>query len=100
MITVEEAKKIIQGQVSPLSPVQLILSEATGMVLAMDIFADIDIPAFEQSSMDGYAFSFSGWKLHKRLYIAGEIPAGPGETISFSPEQAVRIFTGAAVPEG
>lgn len=100
MITVEEAKKIIQEQVSPLNPVPESLMQAAGMVLAKDIYADIDIPAFAQSSMDGYAFSFSGWQSHKTLQITGEIPAGSSKTISFLPEQAVRIFTGAAVPEG
>ncbi|MEP7144319.1 MAG: gephyrin-like molybdotransferase Glp [Ferruginibacter sp.] len=100
MISVAEAKKIIQEQATPLNPVQLMLPEAAGLVLAKDVYAGIDIPAFAQSSMDGYAFSFSGWQLHKTLQIAGKIPAGSDETISFSPQQAVRIFTGAPVPEG
>ena len=71
MITVEEAKKIIQEQVSPLKPVPEILLQAGGMMLAKDVYATIDIPAFDQSSMDGYAFSFSGWQTHKTLQIAG-----------------------------
>ena len=100
MITVEEAKKIIQEQVNPLKPIQVMLTDAAGLILATDVYADIDIPAFAQSSMDGYAFSFSGWQTNKTLQIAGEMAAGSGETISCSPEQAVRIFTGAAVPEG
>ena len=100
MITVEEAKKIIQEQVSPLKPVPEMLMDASGRVLATDVYATIDIPAFNQSSMDGYAFSFSGWQTRKTLQIAGEIPAGFNNKISFSPERAVRIFTGAAVPEG
>ncbi len=100
MITVEEAKKIIQEQVNPLKPVPVTLTDAAGLILAIDIYAEIDIPAFPQSSMDGYAFSFSGWQTNKSLQIAGEMAAGSGETISYTPEQAVRIFTGAAVPEG
>jgi molybdopterin molybdotransferase len=100
MITVEEAKKIIRDNVSPLYPAQIPLLWAEGMVLAADIYSAIDIPAFAQSSMDGYAFSISGWQVHKTLKIAGEIAAGSNETMSFSPEQAVRIFTGAAIPEG
>jgi len=100
MITVEEAKKIIEEQVSPLKPIQVMLTDAAGLVLATAIYADMDIPAFPQSSMDGYAFSFSGWQTNKTLHIAGEMAAGSAETISYSPEQAVRIFTGAAVPGG
>jgi molybdopterin molybdotransferase len=100
MIPVEEAKKIIREQVNPLSPVELPLLKAAGMVLAADIFSMLDIPAFNQSSMDGYAFSFSGWQSHPVLQIVGEVAAGSNETIPFSPEKAVRIFTGAAVPQG
>jgi molybdopterin molybdotransferase len=39
-----------------------VLSEAGGKVLAEDVYSVIDIPAFNQSSMDGYAFSFKDWK--------------------------------------
>jgi molybdopterin molybdotransferase len=100
MITVEEAKKIIQEEVTPLQPVELMLLRAAGMVLATDIYATVDIPAFNQSSMDGYAFYFNGWQTHKKLQIAGEVAAGSGEIISFLPNQAVRIFTGAPIPQG
>src|SRR6187399_115507 len=100
MITVDEAKIIIKREVSPLDPVQLTVAGAAGLVLAKDVFAIMDIPAFDQSSMDGYAFSFSGWQSHQTLQVKGEVPAGSKEIISFSPDQAVRIFTGAAVPEG
>jgi molybdopterin molybdotransferase len=100
MISVDEAKKIIKEEVNALNPVLQNLSQSAGLVLAADVFATMDIPAFNQSSMDGYAFSFGGWQANSGLKIAGEIPAGSNETISYSPEKAVRIFTGAAVPEG
>ncbi len=100
MISVDEAKKIIQREVNTLDPVLQNLSHAAGLVLGANVFAIIDIPAFNQSSMDGYAFSFNRWQAINKLQIEGEIPAGSNETISYSPEKAVRIFTGAAVPEG
>ncbi|MEO5889429.1 MAG: gephyrin-like molybdotransferase Glp [Ferruginibacter sp.] len=100
MITVDEAKKIIREEVKQLSPALALVSQAAGLVLASDVYADSDIPAFAQSSMDGYAISFAGWQSHKTLQISGEVPAGSGETISFSPHQATRIFTGAPVPDG
>ena len=100
MIPVAEAKKIILDHTIVLSPVRLALSQTAGLVLAEDIFAAINIPAFTQSSMDGYAFSFQGWKAGKSLKIKGEMAAGSKETFSLSPENAVRIFTGAAVPSG
>jgi molybdopterin molybdotransferase len=100
MISVQEAKKIISKNVSSLEPVLLPLSQTAGLILAEDIYATTDIPAFPQSSMDGYAFSFEGWKKHKRLKIAGEVAAGSNETFTLTPANAVRIFTGAAVPAG
>lgn len=98
MISVQEAKKIISENVSFLEPVLLPLSQAVGLILAEDVYASMDIPSFPQSSMDGYAFSFSGWKQFKKLKITGEIAAGSNETFTLAPENAVRIFTGAAVP--
>src|SRR6187397_3268897 len=100
MISVKEAKKIISENVSSLEPVILPLQESTGLILSEDVYASIDIPAFPQSSMDGYAFSFEGWKKHKKLKIAGEVAAGSKETFTVDPKNAVRIFTGAAVPAG
>lgn len=100
MISVSEAKKIISENVSSLQPVTLPLQQSAGLMLAEDVYATTDIPAFPQSSMDGYAFSFSGWKRYKKLKIEGEVAAGNNETFTLAPENAVRIFTGAAVPSG
>jgi molybdopterin molybdotransferase len=100
MISVTEAKKIISENVSSLEPVTLPLQESSGLILAEDVYAITDIPAFPQSSMDGYAFSFEGWKKNKKLKIIGEVAAGSNETFTLAPENTVRIFTGAAVPAG
>ncbi|HKC36074.1 MAG TPA: gephyrin-like molybdotransferase Glp [Chitinophagaceae bacterium] len=100
MISVSEAKKIISENVIALTPLLVSLQESGGLILAEDIYATTDIPAFPQSSMDGYAFSFDGWKQHKKLKIAGEVAAGSNETFFLAPANAVRIFTGAAVPSG
>ena len=100
MISVTDAKKIISENVSSLAPVILPLQDVAGLILAEDVYASMDIPAFPQSSMDGYAFSFEGWKKHKRLKIAGEVAAGSKETFTLEPKNTVRIFTGAAVPAG
>lgn len=100
MISVSEAKKIITDNVSLLQPQNLSLQYAAGLVLAEDVYAATDIPAFPQSSMDGYAFFFEGWKKHKRLKVVGEIAAGSNNTSALSPTNAIRIFTGAAVPPG
>ena len=100
MITVSEAKKIIPENVSSLEPVTLPLQDSSGLTIAEDVYASADIPSFPQSSMDGYAFSFEGWKQYKKLKIVGEVAAGSNKTFDLSPGNAVRIFTGAAVPAG
>src|SRR6476620_5983701 len=100
MISVSEAKKIISENVTVLLPVPLSLHQTAGLTLAEDIYATVDIPPFPQSSMDGYAFSFEGWKQSGKLKIVGEVAAGSSEQFILQPENAVRIFTGAPVPKG
>jgi molybdopterin molybdotransferase len=100
MITVSEAKKIILENTETMQPVMMPLDQAAGLVLAEDLYAITDIPAYPQSSMDGYALSFSGWQQYKKLKMAGMVAAGSEDRPVLSPEEAVRIFTGAAVPDG
>ena len=100
MISVSEAKKIVNQNVVALAPITLPLSKSSGLVLGENVYAATDIPAFPQSSMDGYAFSFAGWQQNKKLKVVGEVAAGSNEVFILAPENAVRIFTGAAVPPG
>lgn len=91
---------MIRANATALTPVTIPLQEAAGRVLAADVFAFTDIPAFNQSAMDGYALSFAGFELHKTLTIHGEVPAGVAELSLLQPNQAMRIFTGAPTPAG
>ena len=84
----------------PLQPKKVALEDVVGMALAADIYSTIDIPAFNQSSVDGYAFSFKGLQQYQLLKIDGEMAAGDASTNSLLPQHAIRIFTGAAVPVG
>lgn len=100
MISVEEAKKIILDNIEPLPAVRLPLQLAGGMVLAENVYGHTDIPAFNQSSVDGYAIAYGQWELHKKLKIEGEVAAGENSISALLPSQTARIFTGAAVPPG
>lgn len=100
MISVAEAKKLIEEHTIALTPVQAPLQEVAGKILAEEIYALADTPAFPQSAMDGYAFLFSEWKKNKELIIEGEIAAGSNEEKTLASGKAVRIFTGAPVPPG
>lgn len=100
MIPVNEAIERIRINTNLLPPVTAELRHAGGLVLAEDVFASINIPGFHQSAVDGYAFRFVDFLKKKELAISGEVAAGDSQQPSFQPQQAVRIFTGAAVPPG
>lgn len=98
MISVSEAIRIITDTVATLDPVKMRLEEAGGYVLAEDVYSMYDIPAFPQSSMDGYALLFEDAQKNTSLKIVGESSAGSPSNDDNMPGNAVRIFTGAALP--
>lgn len=98
MISVDEAKDIIRQTVHSFPPLKLPLEDSFGLVLAADLHAALDIPAFEQSSMDGYALRFS--EKEHALDITGEMAAGAAQGLSIRGLEAARVFTGAPLPEG
>lgn len=100
MIAVTEAKKRIAEHTRLLPPVELPLGEAGGMVLAEDIRSEIDMPPFHQSAMDGYAIRFDDLAAGIPLRLAGTIPAGTFPRAPLNAGEAIRIFTGAPVPDG
>jgi len=100
MISEEEARKKILETIRPLSSRRLSLSEALGCFAAEDYFARLPLPAFDNSAMDGYAVVASFCKKDQRLQVTGEQPAGRDKQLRVSPSEAVRIFTGALVPQG
>lgn len=100
MIPVSEAKRLIESCTNILPTEQIPLLESLGLTLAEPIVSPLDMPPFEQSAMDGYAFRFTENYMAQPLRIVGEVQAGiaPGEINE--PGTACRIFTGAAVPKG
>jgi molybdopterin molybdotransferase len=100
MISVNEAIERVKNNTVFLSPVFMPLQRSVGLVLAEDIIAGINLPAFDQSSMDGYAFRFADYNSSNKFRVVGEAAAGDNRTFSFESQEAVRIFTGAPVPEG
>lgn len=98
MISVSEAKALITHHIERLQPVMLSLKDASGHILAADVKAICDIPAFRQSSMDGYALRFED--KDEPLFIRGEMAAGTAVPLHIGKGEAVRIFTGAPVPDG
>ena len=99
-IAVVEAKKLIDQHTQLLNPVKVQLKDAAGLALSEDVFSKTDVPPFNQSSMDGYAFKFDAWGKYGQLRIVGTIAAGLTGNQYLEPGHAARIFTGAAIPEG
>src|SRR2546422_2907565 len=99
MISEEEARKKILETVRPLPSRRLPLLPALGCFTADDYFAQLPLPMFDNSAMDGYAVVASSSTKGARLRVTGEQPAGPDRRLPISPGEAVRIFTGAPVPQ-
>src|ERR1041384_5342543 len=101
MISVSEARQIVRQQTPTLPVEQVPLPQALGRVLAQDVVADSDLPPFDRSQMDGYAVrAVDAQATPVRLRIVGESAAGKGWHNQLDEGQAVRIMTGAPVPEG
>ncbi len=74
--------------------------EADGRVLAQDVLSSLDVPAHDNSSMDGYALRSADWlDPNTTLVVNQRIPAGSSGQ-ALDPSSAARIFTGAPIPPG
>ena len=101
MISVAEATQIVRQRTPTLAVEQVELRDALGRVLAQDVVADSDLPPFNRSQMDGYAVRAADTlPAPVRLRIAGESAAGRGWHEQLEEGHAVRIMTGAPVPDG
>jgi molybdopterin molybdotransferase len=101
MISVAEAIQIVKEQTPKLPTESVHLHQSLNRVLAEEIVADSDLPPFDRAQMDGYAVrSEDAQAAPVRLRIAGESAAGKGWHNQMEEGQAVRIMTGAPVPQG
>lgn len=96
MISVSEAFHILEQNTSALNAFKNVLvNDALGHILYEDVYSPINMPPFRQSAVDGYALC-----LHQDLSyeLKGEIKAGDNKHPKLDKGEAVRIFTGAPVP--
>ena len=101
MLTYEEALAQILSHTAPLAPVQVPLADALGLVLAEDLAASHDLPPFDNSSMDGFAVRAADIAVNEAvLPVQGDIAAGALSIPTLRPQMALRIMTGAPVPDG
>ena len=101
MISVAQAIQIVKDQTQPLSTEKVALAKARGRFLAEEVIADSDLPPFDRSQMDGYAVRAADTQnAPVRLRIVGESAAGRGWHQEMKGGEAVRIMTGAPLPQG
>ena len=95
MISVQEALAIIKKNQYTATAIEKYLDSCLNFTLAADVYSPIAMPPFRQSAMDGYAICLQEANIYS---LIGEIKAGDAANYSLKPGQAVRIFTGAEVP--
>lgn len=101
MIQVSKALRIVKAETSALGVERVRINQAVGRILAEDIVADSDMPPFDRSQMDGFAMKAEDTRLvPAELRIVGESAAGRGWHRTLKSGEAVRIMTGAPVPNG
>lgn len=98
MNTVEEVWDLLRREVSPREVVESDLADALGAVLREDVKATEDQPAFDRSAVDGFVVRSDD--ASELFTLAGEIRAGAGRPYELVTGRALRIATGAVVPEG
>ncbi len=101
MISIEEARARVLSSVGVLPAVTVDIAVALGRVLAADVGAAEDVPPFANSAVDGYAVRAADVAVTPvELAVVGELAAGAAPGVGVGPGEAVRIMTGAPIPDG
>lgn len=105
MRSVAEHQRVVTELIRPRPPVAVPLTEAQGLVLAEDVVAQLALPVFDNSAMDGYAVHADDTSTATPehpvvLPVAEDIPAGRTDQLTLQPGTAHRIMTGAPLPAG
>lgn len=105
LISVEEHLDGILELLPSAEPIELRLEDALGLVLTDEVVSDVEVPAFTNSSMDGYAvvaadLNDASVDAPQHLPVVGEVIAGATDLPVVKPGYAVRIMTGAPLPPG
>jgi molybdopterin molybdotransferase len=105
LLTVAQARERILERIAALDHEPVALTEARGRVLAEEVRSEREVPPFANSAMDGYAIqardvaqASAGQPV--QLRVLGEIRAGAAPPAAVRPQTALRIMTGAMIPEG
>ena len=100
---VDKARALIARFLVPVEGVERVhIRQALGRVIASNVISPLDVPGHDNSAMDGYAVRFADLAADRETTLEriGESFAGKPANVRVGPGQAVRIFTGAVMPEG
>ncbi len=105
MRSVQDHLAAVLAAVGPVPPLDVVLGDAAGCILAVDVVAAADVPGMRVASRDGYAIASddlqgAGGATNLVLPVAHDVPAGSSAPLRLAPGQAVRIASGAPVPFG
>lgn len=101
MIPLDEARATVLDGCRPLPPRRVPLDEARGCVLAEEVVAAAPVPPFANTAMDGYAVQAADVATAPvRLPVVAEVAAGHPAERALAAGEAMRIFTGAPIPDG
>jgi molybdopterin molybdotransferase len=105
LLTVAQARERILDRIAALDTEPVVLTEARGRVLAEEVRSERDVPPFANSAMDGFAIQArdvaqASAARPVRLRVLGEIRAGAAPPAAVQPQTALRIMTGAMIPDG
>lgn len=101
MRPLEEAQEFVLGSCPPNEPVEMSRAESIGLVLAAPVVSTEVVPPFDNTAVDGYAVRSADVAAPPvDLAVVGEIAAGAAPDRPVGPGEAVRIMTGAPMPEG
>ena len=94
----ETLRQVLEA-VTPTNPEKISTWEAGGRILAEEVAATVALPRFDNSTMDGYAVRAADAVPGARLRLIGEQPAGPDLRLTLTDRGAIRIYTGAPIPD-
>ncbi len=100
MLTLREAIEVVLKQATLMPTIRYHTTDALGLVLAEDLYSDMDLPPFDQSAMDGYALNIDEWHEGDFFSNTRQSKAGDQVELNLNHKEIIRIYTGAPLPQG
>src|SRR3974390_204098 len=101
LLPIADMERLLGERVTAVAETERVpLRGARGRVVSADVKAPVDLPPFDNSAVDGYAVRHADLRAdgETKLAVAGRLTAGAAAKVALKPGEAIRIFTGAAMP--